>query len=155
MIASWASKVGLYPLYLFLASVVSLPAQTVQDLLTRAEMTDFTETTSYEEVMRLSKALAEWSEDIHLTTFGYTNEGRGLPLLVVGAPGASAADVLGTGKTRIYLQGNIHGGEVCGKEALLMLLRRYAMGSYPSWTDEVVLLVAPIYNADGNERVLL
>jgi len=155
MIVSWASKVGLYPLALFLVSVVSLPAQTLEDLLTRAEMTDFTETTSYEEVMRLSEGLAEWSEDIHLTTFGYTNEGRGLPLLVVGAPGASAADVLGTGKTRVYLQGNIHGGEVCGKEALLMLLRRYAMGRYPNWTDEVVLLVAPIYNADGNERVLL
>ena len=36
-----------------------------------------------------------------------------------------------------------------------MLLRRLATGDYPTWTDELVLLVAPIYNADGNERVSL
>ena len=34
-----------------------------------------------------------------------------------------------------------------------MLLRDYARGEYPEWTDDLVLLVAPIYNADGNERV--
>ncbi|MCH2465500.1 MAG: M14 family metallopeptidase [Gemmatimonadetes bacterium] len=132
-----------------------LGGQTIEELLTRAELTDFVETTSYEEVIALSESLAELSDNIHLTTFGYTNEGRALPLLVVGAPDASVASVLGTGKTRVYVQGNIHGGEVCGKEALLMLLRRYAMGVYPSWTDELVLLIAPIYNADGNERVSL
>ncbi|MEE3136521.1 MAG: M14 family metallopeptidase, partial [Gemmatimonadota bacterium] len=155
MIASRVSKIQWSFFFVVLLSAMDLQGQTVEDLLTRAELTDFTETTSYEEVMALSKSLAELSENIHLTTFGYTNEGRALPLLVVGAPGASAAAVLGTGKTRVYVQGNIHGGEVCGKEALLMLLRQYAMGRYPSWTDELVLLIAPIYNADGNERVLL
>lgn len=34
-----------------------------------------------------------------------------------------------------------------------MLLRGYTRGEYASWTDDLVLLVAPIYNADGNERV--
>ena len=155
MIASRVSKIQWSFFFVVLLSAMDLQGQAVEDLLTRAELTDFTETTSYEEVMALSKSLAELSENIHLTTFGYTNEGRALPLLVVGAPGASAAAVLGTGKTRVYVQGNIHGGEVCGKEALLMLLRQYAMGRYPSWTDELVLLIAPIYNADGNERVLL
>lgn len=125
----------------------------LSDLLTRAERTDFVETSSYDDVMALSRQLAELSDQIHLTTFGYTNEGRALPLLVVGAPDASAEAVRATGKTRIYLQGNIHAGEVCGKKALLMLLREYAEGGYPAWTDALVLLVAPIYNADGNERV--
>ena len=144
-------------LCLFAVSVTAsaLPAQTFDDLLTRAERTDFRETTSYAEVMELSERLADLSDDIHLTTFGYTNEGRALPLLVIGAPDASAASVRGTGKTRVYVQGNIHAGEVCGKEALLMLLRRYAIGDYPTWANELVLLIAPIYNADGNERVSL
>lgn len=123
------------------------------DLLTRAERTDFVETSSYEDVMELSRSLADLSDEIHLTTFGYTNEGRPLPLLVVGAADATPESVRATGKTRVYLQGNIHAGEVCGKEALLMLLREYANGGYPDWTDDLVLLVAPIYNADGNERV--
>ncbi|MDA0310908.1 MAG: M14 family metallopeptidase [Gemmatimonadetes bacterium] len=125
------------------------------ELLTRAERTDFNETSSYEEVMELSRRLADLSPDIHLTSFGYTNEGRSLPLLVVGAPDASAASVIATGKTRVYIQGNIHAGEVCGKEALLMLLRKFSMGDYPTWTDDLVLIIAPIYNADGNERISL
>ena len=124
-------------------------------LLTRAERTDFRETSRYDEVMELARRLADASPAIHLTTFGYTSEGRALPLLVVGAPDASPTSVLGTGKTRVYLQGNIHAGEVEGKEALLMLLRRIATGEYAAWTDSLVLLVAPIYNADGNERVAL
>jgi hypothetical protein len=124
-------------------------------LFTRAEQSDFMETTGYDEVMVLSRRLAEASDDIHLTTFGYTSEGRSLPLLVVGAPDASAASVLASGKTRIYVQGGIHSGEACGKEALLMLLRRFSAGQYPSWTDSLVLLIAPIYNADGAERVQL
>jgi len=128
---------------------------TFDELLTRAERTDFNETSSYEEVMELSRRLADLSPDIHLTAFGYTNEGRALPLIVVGAPDASPASVIATGKTRVYIQGNIHAGEVCGKEALLMLLRKFSMGDYPTWTDDLVLIIAPIYNADGNERVLL
>lgn len=155
MITSRVSKIQWSFFLVVTLSTMSLRGQSVEDLFTRAEATDFAETTSYEEVMELSKSLAELSDNIHLTTFGYTNEGRALPLLVVGAPDASAEAVLGTGKTRVYVQGNIHGGEVCGKEALLMLLRRYAMGRYPSWSEELVLLIAPIYNADGNERVLL
>ncbi len=123
------------------------------DLLTRAEATDFVETSSYEDVMAFIEELAAGSDDIHLTSFGYTNEGRRLPLVVLGAPHASPEAVRATGKTRVYLQGNIHAGEVCGKEALQMLLRDYARGAYPAWTDDLVLLVAPIYNADGNERV--
>ena len=125
----------------------------LEDLLTRAERTDFVETTSYGEVMDLARTLAETSPLVHLTTFGYTNEGRALPLLVVGAPDASPESVRATGKTRVYLQGNIHAGEVCGKEALLMLLRRLAAGEHADWTSSLVLLIAPIYNADGNERV--
>ena len=124
-------------------------------LLTRAERTDFRETTRYAEVMELATRLAERSPDIHLTTMGYTTEGRALPLLVVGAPDASPESVRATGKARVYLQGNIHAGEVEGKEALLILLRRLASGEYATWTDSLVLLIAPIYNADGNERIRL
>jgi hypothetical protein len=135
----------------------STPAssQTLDALLTRAERTDFVETSSYEDVMEMAEQLASLSDAIHLTTFGETNEGRSLPLLVVGALDASPEAVRRSGKTRVYLQGNIHAGEVCGKEALLMLLRDFARGEYPAWTDDLVLLVAPIYNADGNERMAL
>ena len=46
--------------------------------------------------------------------------------------------------------GNIHSGECCGKEALLMLLRDLALNDKHPWLDDVILLVAPNYNADGD-----
>ncbi len=121
--------------------------------LTRPEATNYAETSSYEEVVSYMKAMAAASPQMHLTTYGYTYEGRPLPLAVIGAPAATAEAVLATRKTRIYIQGNIHAGEVEGKEALLWLLRSIAKGERAEWFKSVVLLINPIYNADGNERV--
>ncbi len=36
---------------------------------------------------------------------------------------------------------------------MLELLRDLAVGEHAAWADSLVLMVAPIYNADGNERV--
>ncbi len=124
-----------------------------QAWLTRPERTDYAETSRYEEVIAYMRQMAAVSPQIHLTTYGYTFEGRPLPLAVIGAPGASAAQVLATKKTRVYIQGNIHAGEVEGKEALLWLLRSIARGERNEWLKTTVLLINPIYNADGNERV--
>ena len=132
------------------------PPPDLSALLTRAEATGFIETSSYQDVMDFARALADADDRVHLTSFGITVEGRDMPLLVVGdVADASPEAVRATGKTRIYLQGNIHAGEVPGKEALLMLLRDWIEGEYPDWTESSVLLVAPIYNADGNERMTL
>jgi hypothetical protein len=121
--------------------------------LTRPEATNYAETSRYDDVMAFMKAMAAASPQIHLTTYGYTYEGRALPLAVIGAPGATPEQVLATRKTRIYIQGDIHAGEVEGKEALLWLLRSIARGERAEWLKSVVLLINPIYNADGNERV--
>ncbi|MEP6999427.1 MAG: M14 family metallopeptidase [bacterium] len=121
--------------------------------LTRPELTGFAETSRYDEVVAFMKSMAAISPRIHLTTYGYTYEGRALPLAVIGAPGATPEQVLATKKTRVYIQGNIHAGEVEGKEALLWLLRSIAKGERDKWLESVVLLINPIYNADGNERV--
>jgi hypothetical protein len=124
--------------------------------LTRAERTDYRETSSYADVMAFVEHVASGSPMLHLTSFGYSFEGRSLPLIVAGnVTDASPRTVLATGKTRVYVQGNIHAGEVCGKEALQVLLRSIANGEHAEWFDSLVLLIAPIYNADGNERVRL
>ena len=120
---------------------------------TRPEATGFAETSRYDEVVAFMKAMAAASPQIKLTTYGYTYEGRPMPLAVIGAPGVTPEQVKATGKTRIYIQGNIHAGEVEGKEACLWLLRSIAKGERAAWLKDVVLLINPIYNADGNERV--
>ncbi|CAN5791320.1 M14 family metallopeptidase [soil metagenome] len=122
---------------------------------TRAERTGFLETTRYEEIIDFLQVLDHASSEMHLTYFGYSHEGRALPLMVWGNDDPAPEAVIATGKTRVFLQANIHAGEVEGKEALLILLREMADGRHAGWADSLVILVAPIYNADGNERVNL
>jgi hypothetical protein len=125
-----------------------------QALTTAPERTDFRETSRHDQVMAFVQAADRASPLIHLATLGRTNEGRDLPLAVVGrVADASPAAVRASGKTVVYLQGNIHAGEVEGKEALQVLLREVVQGRHGALLDSLVLLVAPIYNADGNERM--
>ncbi|MDE2874280.1 MAG: M14 family metallopeptidase [Gemmatimonadota bacterium] len=124
--------------------------------LTRAERTDYSETSSYADVVDFLERAAAASPSVHYTTYGHTTEGRALPLAVFGdVDDPTPATVRASGKTVVYLQGNIHAGEVCGKEALQMLLRDLMAGRHGQWRESMILLVAPIYNADGNERVTL
>jgi len=139
-----------------LIAALGVRAQDLTSLTTRPERTDYRETSRYDEVVAFMEAVDRASDRIHLTTFGYTFEGRPLPLAVVGdVADASPEAVLASGKTRVYVQANIHAGEVEGKEAMQMMLRALARGEHREWLDRMVLLVAPIYNADGNERVRL
>jgi hypothetical protein len=82
-------------------------------------------------------------------------EGREVPLLVIGdPPPASPADLRGDPRAVVYLQANIHGGEVEGKDAALMLARDVALGrTATGYLDRLVILVAPIFNPDGNDRI--
>lgn len=133
---------------------LSLPvaAQPLDTLRTRAEASSFRATSSYAEVMAFVEAI-NVQPGFHATTFGTTVEGRTLPLVVWGAEAATVEAVLATGKLRVLVFANIHAGEVAGKEAALMLLRELATGEHAAWADSLTLLIAPIYNADGNERV--
>jgi hypothetical protein len=120
----------------------------------RSERSGFEETASYAEVVEHLERAARAHPRLHLTRFGYSNEGRALPLLVAGP--VSSADPAGVRAATVpvvYLQGNIHAGEVAGKEALLRLVRDLAQGRHDGLLREMVLLIGPIYNADGNERM--
>jgi hypothetical protein len=132
------------------------PRSELSQLKTRAERTNYVETSRYDDVVLFLDTVAKASSLIHTTSFGYTFEGRSLPLAVVGrVSDARSATVRASGKLRVYIQANIHAGEVEGKESAQALVRDIAIGRYPQWLDSMVLLVAPIYNADGNERVSL
>ncbi|MGC4028901.1 MAG: M14 family metallopeptidase [Steroidobacteraceae bacterium] len=101
-------------------------------------------------------AAAAASDLVHVTPFGYTFEGRALPLAVVGrVADASPAAVKASGLLRVYVEANIHAGEVEGKEAILALVRALAQGQHADWMQSMVLLFNPIHNADGNERITL
>ncbi len=126
----------------------------IAGLKTTPEATDYKSTSTYEDVVKFMKAVDDASPIIFYSTYGTTYEGRPMPLAVVGTglKDASAASVKASGKLRVHIQANIHAGEVEGKESTLVLLREIAMGQHADWLKSMVLLVTPIFNADGNEK---
>jgi hypothetical protein len=93
-------------------------------------------------------AYAPHADRIDPFSFGRSQEGRDLiavdvrPLAPSGEPPLTALIVA-----------NIHGGEVEGKEVCQMLLREIACGEHADLLAELRLLVVPIFNVDGNERM--
>src|SRR5262245_54374608 len=83
---------------------------------TVAELTGFTQTSRYADVRAFIEALAAGNPRVRVETFGTSEEGRALPLLVLGDPPAGGGQ---TGLPVVLVMANIHAGEVEGKEALL------------------------------------
>lgn len=65
----------------------------------------------------------------------------------------SPADLVNDSRVVVYIQANIHSGEVEGKEASLMFVRELLKNKNKDILKNIVLLVCPNLNADGNERI--
>ena len=123
--------------------------------LSRAEQTAFEETSRYEDVRSFIAALSQQTPRVRVEMFGRSEEGRDLPLMVVGDPPAESPLLVPRSLPVVFVMANIHAGEVEGKEAVLHLARRMALGDLQPLSRSAVWLFAPIYNADGNERLSL
>ncbi len=119
---------------------------------TTPERTGFTETSTHADVRGFVDSLQRLGAAIRVGRLGESPQGRALPYVVASRPLVdSPTEAHRSGKPVIYVQGNIHAGEVEGKEAAQMLLRDLTLGPLRSLLDSVVLIVVPIYNADGND----
>jgi dipeptidyl-peptidase 4 len=126
----------------------------VDALQTVAERSDYRATARYDDVVAWCREFAKKTPNVHLTELGRSSEGRSIPLMIVADPPVkTAVEAARSGKLVCLIIGNIHAGEVCGKEALPMLLRESFASPHPPLLKDVILAVAPIYNTDGNERV--
>ncbi|HXG67852.1 MAG TPA: M14 family metallopeptidase [Blastocatellia bacterium] len=124
------------------------------DLRSRAERTNYTETSRYADVMEFIARLQRLSDKVKVESFSVSEEGRPLPLVILSDPAASTPiAAAASGKPVVFIMANIHAGEVEGKEATQHLMRDIITGPLGSLLDKIVLLVAPIYNADGNEKI--
>ena len=122
--------------------------------LTVAEQSGFKATSRYADVRDFIHKLQALSPYLRVETMATSTEGRSIPLLVIGNPLPSPRPPQGSGgRGVIYIQANIHAGEVEGKEASLMLARDILLAPDLPYLDKLVLLIAPIFNADGNERI--
>src|SRR5690242_8583843 len=120
---------------------------------TRPELTRYQETSRYADVRQFLDSLRKLGAPLTFGSIGKTTEGRLIPFVVASRPMvATAVDAKRLGRPIVYVQGNIHAGEVEGKDALLALIRDLTFAPKPNVLDSIVLIAVPIYNADGNER---
>ncbi len=121
---------------------------------TVAETSGFTATSRYADVTRFIRIMQEQSPHIRVETMCVSPEGREIPLVILGNPvPSSPLDLAYDDRAVVYIQGNIHAGEVEGKEASLMLIRDILQQKKPPYLDKLVVLFSPIFNADGNEPI--
>jgi hypothetical protein len=126
---------------------------TQNKLLTTAESSNYKSTSTYDEVMIFVNDLILNSDHIKLEIMATSTEGRDLPLLVIADPMPSSPEALKKDdRIVVYLQANIHAGEVEGKEATLMLMRDLLKEKPNDIFKNIILLVCPILNPDGNEK---
>lgn len=120
----------------------------------KAEQTNYESTSTYAEVQQFFGELQKQSPLIRLQSFGKTVEGREMPLVILSDPPVSdPRQAAALNKPIVFIMANIHAGEVEGKEAVQHLSRRIVSGELRPLLDKLVILIAPIYNADGNEKV--
>ena len=125
-----------------------------EPLKSRAEQTNYEETSRYDDVLRFFDELQRQSPLVRVQSFGTSVEGRALPLVVLSDPPISdPRDARASGKPIVFVFANIHAGEVEGKEAMQHMARRIVLGNLRPLLDKLVILIAPIYNADGNEKI--
>jgi Zinc carboxypeptidase len=123
--------------------------------LTRAERTRYAETSLHADVMAFIDALAARRDPrLWIGDFGQSPEGRVLPLLVLShAQLFTPEQAQAAGLPVVLVIAGIHSGEVEGKEGVLMFVRDVLDGHHGDLLSRVTLVVAPLFNPDGNDRI--
>lgn len=142
----------------FFLFVFSLSAQIKTtfpvSLLLVPEKTNFEKTSTYADVMSFLNAIKQLSPYISLHTIGKSTQGMDIPMVVLANPMISNADqAKASGKPVIYIQANIHAGEVEGKEVAMMLMRDILLGDKMDLLNNQIIIFVPIYNVDGNDKM--
>jgi hypothetical protein len=121
---------------------------------TVAESSDYKSTSDYKEVTAFIDKLKKSSHFIRVENIAVSAEGREIPLLIIGKPlPKSPADLINDKRIVVYIQADIHAGEVEGKEAVLMYARDLLKDKNSQILKNVVLLICPLFNPDGNEKI--
>ena len=91
-----------------------------QTLKTKAEATDYKATSRHADVRAFINGLQRLSPLVRVESIGRTSGGWDIPAMIVANPPISSPEELRRDRRGVvYIQANIHAGEVEGKEAVL------------------------------------
>jgi len=126
-----------------------------KDWLTHFEKSNQLESPDYENTLKYFQKFAETSPYIKIKTIGLTPQGRELKVIIVSKDKAFTPELAKkTGKAIVLIQNCIHPGEVEGKDACMLLLREILITKEKqSFLENTILLVIPVLNVDGHERI--
>jgi len=125
-----------------------------QTLRTKAEATEYKATSRHADVAAFIAGLQRLSPLVRVESIGRTAGGWDIPAMIVANPPVSSPEELRRDRRGvIYIQANIHAGEVEGKEAVMMLARDIVTTEKIPTLDKLVLVIVPNLNADGNEKI--
>ena len=135
------------------AAAVQCPA--LDGWSTAAEKSCYRSTPRYAETMAYVRRIARAApRQVKIENFGKTGEGRALVAVVVSRDGVFSPAALHRAKRPVvFIQNAIHAGEMDGKDASLALLRDILITRKQApLIERAVLVIVPIYNADGHEH---
>lgn len=128
---------------------------TSQDWTTPAEVTKYRTTPRYDETMAYFRRVAEAVPgQVRMEKFGLTGEGRDLYIVIASKDGVfDPLAIHRANRPVVLIQNAIHAGEMDGKDACMALLRDMVITrTQAALLDRAVVVMIPIYNADGHER---
>jgi hypothetical protein len=124
--------------------------------LTMPERTNFERTASSTQVLEFIDAMRWASDKVYVINMFTTTMRRTCPAVVLASPRVTSPDQAAkSGKTVVYLQGNIHAYEPEAKEALMMLMRDILLGKRKGLLDNLIIIVCPNFNVDGTDTLSL
>jgi hypothetical protein len=124
--------------------------------LTVPEKTNFARTASSTDVLEFIDSLRWSSDKMFIINMFTTTLRRTCPAVVLANPRVTSPDEAAkSGKTVVYLQGNIHAYEPEAKEALMMLMRDILFGKRKGLLDNLIIIVCPNFNVDGADTLSL
>jgi hypothetical protein len=122
------------------------------DFTTQFEKTEGKETPEYKDIISYYKQLAEAYSQISLFSFGQTDAGEPLHLVVYSAEVIyNIAEIKNSPKNRILINNGIHPGESDGIDASMLLLRDLVENdSLKQKYANSLIAVIPVYNVGGS-----
>ena len=125
--------------------------ESTPDFRTQFEKTAGTETPEYQDIISYYEQLAAEYPQISLFSFGQTDAGKPLHLVVYSAEGIYNVDEITTStKNRILINNGIHPGESDGIDASMLLLRDIVQNdSLKKKYANSLIAIIPVYNVGG------